>query len=248
MNLAPAHVAAKIRRDLIERSPRALLRYATTVLRTYAVSRGEFYVPPLGKEDWRCHADAQSILHLVRYEWACAVLAAEGAGTVVDAACGCGYGTYRIATSLRAPRVHGIDRNARALAYATRHYARENIAYHRHDLEHLDAGLRSGAPEAIVSFDTVEHLRPESWLAWLDLLAPGGILILNTPLRRETSYRPSNPHHTIEYAADDLVALLSDRGDVQWGDALPCREVLDAVNVRFGTRFFQRSPLIFRKR
>ena len=65
------------------------------------VGRERDFVPEEGVsiEEYLARGDRTAVHHLLRYEWACDVLATEDSRvkTVLDIACGAGYGSHQIA-------------------------------------------------------------------------------------------------------------------------------------------------------
>jgi SAM-dependent methyltransferase len=120
--------------------------------------------------------------HFRRYEFAQSMLSGERCG---DFACGTGYGTVMLADKFGA--TIGADINAEVVAEVTRRYQDvPNAEFIRCDLLELD--FRS-ALDAIVSFETVEHL-PENSIPRLfeifrKALKPGGRLIFSVPFLQE---------------------------------------------------------------
>lgn len=106
--------------------------------------------------------------HVERYRFAAGI-----ADTIVlDAACGCGYGSSILHDS--ACSVIGIDIDPGAIKWAERHYS--GPEYRLGDLMHIDI------PEVdcIVSFETIEHFRhPEELLE--RFREAGDLLICSVP-------------------------------------------------------------------
>jgi len=87
--------------------------------------------------------------HLERYSFAAERL--FSADTVLDAACGSGYGTAILSRSCR--RVTGIDKSPAAIAYAREKY---NGAFYVRSL--LRRFPTVGKYDVVVSFETIEHI------------------------------------------------------------------------------------------
>lgn len=85
--------------------------------------------------------------HLERYIFAGTRLS----GRVLDAACGCGYGTHILATA--GCDVTGVDIEPDAIDYAKKHWP--GSVYEIMDLNH---GVPRGTFDSVVSFETLEHL------------------------------------------------------------------------------------------
>ena len=128
-------------------------------------------------------------LHLERYQFAAAMV---GGGTLLDLACGVGYGTRLLADS-RAELTHltGVDLDGGAVGYAKRRYADPRITFvQANAIEFL---ARSSPFDNIVSLETVEHMEdPVGFFAALvGVLKPGGVLVSSVPT---TPSMDRNPH------------------------------------------------------
>jgi len=142
-------------------------------------------------------------IHRKRYEFALPFCADR---EVLDAGCGVGYGSALLAESAR--HVVGVDRDAEAIAYARRRYARDNVEFVAGDL--LDLECPDAAFDAVCSFETIEHLPDrERYLSEMRrVLKPGGVYVVSTPRAERTNERPENPHHEVELSGPDFEALL----------------------------------------
>jgi SAM-dependent methyltransferase len=156
------------------------------------------------------HARAE---HLERYEFA-AQLIPKGA-VVLDAACGSGYGSQILAQS--AARVIGLDISQHAVEWAKENHSAPNTEFRLAD---LNAGLALDAQsvDAIVSFETIEHLQNQAgFLAQLEsILKPGGILVISTPdadvaVRR---LKIQNQFHISDLTKESFLVLLRKFFDV----------------------------------
>jgi SAM-dependent methyltransferase len=142
-------------------------------------------------------------LHLKRYVFAEPFCAGA---RVLDVACGAGYGSAELGGV--ASSVVGIDADEGAIEYARLHYAAPNVAFEAMDATRLvftDASF-----DAVCSFETIEHLPDrDAFLAEVArVLAPSGVFLVSTPQARQTTHRPQNPYHFVEYARGDFEALL----------------------------------------
>jgi SAM-dependent methyltransferase len=142
-------------------------------------------------------------IHEKRYRFALPYVAGL---TVLDAACGVGYGSAILAE--QAERVVAVDLSEDAVAYARGRYARPNVEYRTADL--LAPDLPDAAFDAVVSFETIEHLPDrEAYLGHVTrMLRPGGVYLVSTPRVDETTETPENPHHRVEYDRRDFEELL----------------------------------------
>ena len=136
--------------------------------------------------------------HLARYAFAARL--AHGK-RVLDAGCGCGYGSAELAKP--ALWVVGIDNAAPAVNYAREHYRLPNLHFEQAGctaLPHRDAAF-----DLIVAFEVIEHLA--DWRVFLRemrrVLAPGGQFVVSTPNKlyyAESRARAGpNPFHTHEF-------------------------------------------------
>jgi 2-polyprenyl-3-methyl-5-hydroxy-6-metoxy-1,4-benzoquinol methylase len=143
--------------------------------------------------------------HVARYEFAARFAAGK---KVLDVACGSGYGAA-ILKKAGACAVTGVDISDEAVAFARLHHSADGIEFVPGDAERL---LQSGPFDVVVSFETIEHIaHPKAFLAETTrLLAPGGVLIVSTPvrLRGTVEDRPANPHHLREWSVAEFRALL----------------------------------------
>jgi len=152
--------------------------------------------------------------HLVVYEW---IAARVGGASVLDMACGEGYGSAVLARSARS--VIGLDANPEAYEHARLRYTAGNLVFERGMVENYG---EPGAYDAVVFLQTIEHvLDPRAVLAHLrGLLTPGGILYVSTPnvlkLAPSGAPRSANPWHIREYRAAEFERLCaSEFGSVE---------------------------------
>jgi 2-polyprenyl-3-methyl-5-hydroxy-6-metoxy-1,4-benzoquinol methylase len=132
--------------------------------------------------------------HLVVYEW----IAERCAGlSVVDMACGEGYGTEVLAR--RASRVTGVDANPDAYEHARLKYTRPGVRFVRNMIE-----LYREPCDAVVFLQTIEHVPdPEGALRHFKEMAD--TVYVSTPnlltLAPPGADKSGNPWHLREYRA-----------------------------------------------
>jgi 2-polyprenyl-3-methyl-5-hydroxy-6-metoxy-1,4-benzoquinol methylase len=146
--------------------------------------------------------------HLARYRFA----AAFARGRVLDAGCGTGYGCQILAAAARVTEVVGVDRDARALAHARRYYGGGKIGFRRLDL--LEPAARvTPCYDTVVALEVLEHVAdPERLVAACDLLlAPGGRLVISTPLGRGRGVPSDQPGHFFQLRREEFLELLRPR-------------------------------------
>jgi len=140
--------------------------------------------------------------HLARYQFASRL--ARGR-SVLDAACGEGYGSAILAGA-GATSVVGVDIDEATVAHA-RHT--HGIEAHEGDVSRLP--FDDATFDLVVSFETIEHVaEPELALdEFRRVLSPGGVLVVSTPNADE--YLEDNPYHQRELTLTQFKQALSAR-------------------------------------
>jgi len=156
---------------------------------------------------------ARADAHVARYQWATRFV--RPGDTVLDAACGLGYGSYVLQTGSSALRTVGVDSSRFAVEYAA-----ANFCLEAHALE-FRLGLLPDALvelpdqsfDVIVSFETLEHVEdPRGVLREFHrLLTPGGRVVCSVPNDwSDESGRDPNPFHLHTYTLDSLLEQLGE--------------------------------------
>jgi SAM-dependent methyltransferase len=144
--------------------------------------------------------------HWHRYALAAPLVAGK---RVLDAACGEGYGTSLLASA--AASVVGADVSRDAIAHASERYAAGNVRFVAASVTRLP--LADASIDAVVSFETVEHLseQREMLAEFRRVLAPGGILVISSPNRPvyNQDADAANHFHVRELDRDELADLLA---------------------------------------
>jgi len=146
--------------------------------------------------------------HLARYRFAASLLQ----GRLLDAGCGTGYGSAILAQAPAVSEVVGVDRDRRAVGHARQYYSGSRVRFQMRDL--LDPDMFAlGTFDAIACLEVLEHIvLPERLLEALDLcLAPGGRLLISTPLGRGLTAPTRQPGHAFQLRRVELMALLRPR-------------------------------------
>jgi ubiquinone/menaquinone biosynthesis C-methylase UbiE len=145
--------------------------------------------------------------HIHRYNVALGYI--NPADTVLDIACGTGFGTDIIAGKTSG-RVIGGDIAAEAIEECRGRWSKPNLEFKVLDGTQLE--FPDNYFDKIVSFETIEHTGQYQEMAaeFARVLKPGGMLILSTPNRAVSS--PDgvivNPYHIQEFTCDELGAIL----------------------------------------
>lgn len=140
--------------------------------------------------------------HLVRYDWAASLAAGR---RVLDAGCGVGYGSARLAGG-GARTVVGLDNAEEALAAARAEYPDAPVRWEHGDLRELPFPV--GCFDLVVCFEVIEHVEEsEAVVAELArVLDRQGVLLVSTPHREHNV--PGNPHHVRELLPEELREVL----------------------------------------
>lgn len=159
--------------------------------------------------------------HVERYRWAAAQLAPNE--IVLDCGCGIGYGATVLAE--RAQWVFGCDGDAETIAFAEKHWRRDNVVYGVQDLERTGGMLHTA--RIATAFEIVEHIADPK--LFLRNLKASGIKTLFASVPNEAVYPFRTPARTIKfherhYTREELENLLNDCGwrvDEWWGQHGP---------------------------
>lgn len=148
--------------------------------------------------------------HLTRYCLADAMLRPNL--TILDIACGTGYGTHLMAE--KAFSVIGVDASDEAIDFAKSFWPHEKAAFHRASAGEWFAQDHAKY-DAIVTYQTVEHMYDAQLFLraiWSRLCA-GGVLFLSSP---NAAFYPltDNAFHVRHFDAEELERLLRTLPDV----------------------------------
>jgi len=142
--------------------------------------------------------------HLVRYLLAINYIKDK---TVLDIACGIGYGTYYLSPYCK--NITGVDNSDEAIKIAKKRYKRSNLFFLKADA--TSTTLESSSFDVIVSYETIEHINDQK--AFLSeimrLLKPDGLLLLSCPnIAWSKKYNIKNIFHFREYTFSEIKNLL----------------------------------------
>jgi 2-polyprenyl-3-methyl-5-hydroxy-6-metoxy-1,4-benzoquinol methylase len=143
--------------------------------------------------------------HLFRYKLACQYSKGKN---VIEVACGCGYGSWMLATEGQAATVWAADIHEDSIRYGSLRYPHESITRDTKDV--MTLGFEKTFDLA-VSFETIEHLDDaDGFLKKMhDALRDNGLLLISTPIASKTTTAPHNRFHTIEWTFEDFHRVLT---------------------------------------
>jgi 2-polyprenyl-3-methyl-5-hydroxy-6-metoxy-1,4-benzoquinol methylase len=121
-------------------------------------------------------------------------------GRVLDAACGCGYGSRIIFNA--GFSVVGVDRSDEAEEYSHYFDGGKTWDFRRTDLFGIE-----GQFDAVVTLETIEHIKEDKeWVAKAKTLAP--IVIASVPNEDVTPFSPESfRHHFRHYTKSEFDSL-----------------------------------------
>ena len=146
----------------------------------------EHFVPTLGLElePYIQRGNTTGVHHLIRYQWTLDMLSnLKSVRTLLDIACGSGYGSFMIAGNFPAIRVTGADYDHAVVERAQKTYRLPNLSFHYGDAASWDETIGPMVFDCITCFDTIEHIAARE-LAMENLvnhLSEDGYVFFSTP-------------------------------------------------------------------
>jgi ubiquinone/menaquinone biosynthesis C-methylase UbiE len=150
---------------------------------------------------------SRSDAHVMRYQWATQYI--RPGDTVLDAACGLGYGSYLLQACSTAQKTLGIDGSEYAVNYARDNFAArlEALDFRLGMLPEALAEIPDASVDVIVSFETLEHVQDNVRLLaeFRRVLTPGGRILASVPNDwSDESGEDPNPFHLHVYTLERL--------------------------------------------
>jgi len=159
---------------------------------------GERFLPSCEREIWYEHYHRYTMVH----EWV------KGK-SVLDAACGEGYGSHLLATAAKS--VVGVDLSEAAINHANKTYQQKNLQFKQADV--LQLGFPDNSFDVVVSFETLEHITEHEQLIkeFKRVLKSDGVLIISTPDKKEYSDKTgfNNEYHLKELYEHEFRELIA---------------------------------------
>lgn len=150
--------------------------------------------------------------HINRYTFAKDQLIPQQPSSVLDLACGIGYGSALLADALKC-RVVGVDIDTGAIQYARQHYASEGTEFIQADARLVE--LEPASFDAVVSFETIEHVPFDLELLqkFYRVLKAGGSLLVSTPNQDVMPFDAEKfQYHIKHYTVDEFIHLVQYSG------------------------------------
>ena len=165
---------------------------------------GERFIP----EQFKDSNDEIVYEHVNRYK---AITTYITDKTVLDAACGVGYGTDLLAET--ASKVYGVDINEDAINYASEKYKNNNkIEFIKSSVEKLP--FEKEYFDTVISFETIEHLDEDTQKIFISeikrVLKIDGCLVMSTPDKQLYSEANNykNEYHLKEFYHNEFYNFL----------------------------------------
>jgi ubiquinone/menaquinone biosynthesis C-methylase UbiE len=156
---------------------------------------GERLIPELHKGSF-VHGE-----HVARYQ---ALLDIVKGKTVLDIACGSGFGSKILSGSAKS--VIGVDVSKPAVEYAKSKYPARNIEYKVGDATEIP--IDDQTIDVVASFETIEHIKDyRKFLREIKrVMKPDGLLVVSTP--NDLEFSEGNQFHEHEFTRDELLKLV----------------------------------------
>ncbi len=145
---------------------------------------------------------------VARYEFAARWV--KDGMTVLDFACGTGYGVAHLATA--GGNVVGLDNAVDAVTQARQRFGGSKARFAAGDAAAFP--FRGSMFDLIVCMETIEHVTDvDALLSEIKrVLTPGGSVLFSTPnklLHSPNSEKPLNPYHVVEYTIEQFRDVLT---------------------------------------
>jgi len=176
---------------------------------------GEDQIDPFDPVDRNIWRKAE---YLGRYLFACDFLRPHRPELVADISCGLGYGAAELCSA--AGRVLAVDGSPGLIQSAGRRFGLPNLHFLCKDMdrEDLSPEIEEGSIDAVISFETLEHLLDPSRAAaaFSKALRPGGYFICSVPNvlfeSGDSSGLPRNRSHKQWFNFGSLSRLVQQNG------------------------------------
>jgi 2-polyprenyl-3-methyl-5-hydroxy-6-metoxy-1,4-benzoquinol methylase len=140
--------------------------------------------------------------HLDRYRFAAQRVIGK---SVLDCACGTGYGTRIMREAGGASAVVGVDIERKAIEYANKNHRVDSTSFICSSGDGL--AFPNASVDVVTSFETIEHVPDDVALVeeFHRVLKPDGLLIISTPNQWPLA---DTPYHVREYDRESFIKVL----------------------------------------
>lgn len=164
----------------------------------------------------------ECLLHISRYFFAADKIgdlhAIYKIETVLDAACGLGYGSFILTANLPRAKVTGLDLAETAILHCRALYKRPNVEYVCADI------LEAPQVDAIVSMETIEHVA--DWQeVFSSLVTKSKVLIFSVPWKQMANSESKMYHKAFGLYDQSFLDLIPESHIAEWY----CQRRVDTV-------------------
>lgn len=150
--------------------------------------------------------------HVSRYDWVKDFVKNK---TVLDIACGSGFGSYKLVAEGNAEKVLAGDIDEDTVKYASCRNRHPLVDFQVQNAETFKFDKKF---DVVVSFETIEHLKkPEAFLSNVnEVLNTKGSFFVSTPISGVPyNKKPANIYHTVEWGFVKFQELVSNYFDIK---------------------------------
>lgn len=123
-------------------------------------------------------------------------------GSVLDIACGQGYGTYLLSNNPAITDLTGVDSDVDTITHAVTEFDNDNIGWNNADISKYKR-----QHDTLVSLETIEHLKDLKVFRDMVKRVNPNILIVSFPNKKSTHF---NPYHFQDLQRHDVNILFED--------------------------------------
>ncbi|MBU0963448.1 class I SAM-dependent methyltransferase [Patescibacteria group bacterium] len=149
-----------------------------------------------------CELNLNTKTHKERYLFATKFISNND--TVLDYACGAGYGCHTIAKSYKKASITGFDISEKAIQYANTHFKKSNITFTTHEPRNKF--------NIIIAFEFLEHINDMQDMFKHLLHLTINKFIFSVPYREKQS---NNPHHK-HFNLNEKSFILPENSDIYY--------------------------------
>lgn len=123
-------------------------------------------------------------------------------GNVLDFACGCGYGTFLLASSPEVETILGVDIDQESITWAEKNYSTEKCHFVCKDVTEINQPI-----DTLISLETIEHFNDNAIYHSVINNCNPSQLIFSYPNKKSTHF---NPYHQRDLNKQELLNSFPD--------------------------------------